>query len=370
MASNVIDALRRFFPEAMSQTPIADTPRRRAVWAMTHCRTAEMGGHVHACPGCGKKDFAFHSCNHRSCPQCGSLDTAKWVRRELRKRVGAPYFMVTFTVPAEIRSLFQGREAKSAHDLFFRAASSALADVLAHPKWLGAKKSGFTMVLHTWNQRMGFHPHLHTIVPGAGLDQHGKVVTVKNPAFLVPQKAIRDVFRARFRDLLAASELPQVEDPAVWQRPWGVHLQPFGSGASAIRYLGRYVCHPVIGNTRIKHIGPDSVRFQWTDRAQGGLKREDCIPGVEFVTRYLRHVLPGGLKSIRYYGFCHPAAKRSRERVAMYTGTGVELGAPPPEPVAPPRTCANCGIPTQRFLYLTPQWKSGHDPPDPKRKCA
>jgi hypothetical protein len=363
MVANVIGALRRFLPEAMAQMPFIDTPRRRAIWAMTHCRTAEMGGHVHACPGCGKQHFAFHSCNHRSCPQCGSMDTAKWVHRELGKRVGSPYFMVTFTVPAELRPLFQGSDAKAAYNLFFRAASGALADVVANPKWLGAKKSGFTMVLHTWNQRMGFHPHLHAIVPGAGLDKQGKVISVKSPAFLVPQKALRTVFRARFRDLLAKSDLRQVDDPTVWLRPWGVHLQPFGSGTNAIRYLGRYVCHPVIGNSRIKQVGADIVSFQWTDRAHGGLQRVDRIPGTDFVKRYLRHVLPTGMRSIRYYGFCHPAAKRTRERIAMYTGATVELGAPAPEPEAPEHTCPRCGIPTQRFLYLNPKWKTARAPP-------
>jgi len=363
MAASVIGALRRFLPEAMAQMPFVDPPRRRAVWAMTHCRTPEMGGHIHACPDCGKRSYAFHSCNHRSCPQCGGMDTAKWVHRELGKRVGAPYFMVTFTVPSELRTLFQGAQAKDAYNLFFRAASSALRDVLANPKWLGAKKSGFTMILHTWNQRLGFHPHLHAIVPGAGLDRCGKVVSVGNPAFLVPQKALREVFRARFRDLLAASELPQVEDPAVWQRSWGVHLQPFGSGTNAIRYLGRYVCHPVIGNSRIREVTEDHVRFQWTDRAHGGLQRTDRIPGTDFVKRYLRHVLPTGMCSIRHYGFCHPAAKRTRERIAMVTGARVELGAPPPEPMAPVRTCSECGTPTRRFLQLNPRWKTARAPP-------
>jgi hypothetical protein len=363
MAPNVIGALRRFLPEAVARMPFLDTPRRRAVWAMTHCRTAEMGGHVHACPDCGKQSFAFHSCNHRSCPQCGGMDTAKWVHRELGKRVGAPYFMVTFTVPAELRGLFQGKQAKQAYDLFFQAASSALKDVLANPRWLGAKTSGFTMILHTWNQRMGFHPHLHAIVPGAGLDGGGTVVSVKNANFLVPQKALRQVFRARFRDLLAATGLPQIEDPAVWRRSWGVHLQPFGSGANAIRYLGRYVCHPVIGNARIQRVEPGHVTYQWTDRAHGNLQRTDRIPGADFVHRYLRHVLPTGMRSIRYYGFCHPTAKRTRERIAMYTGATVDLGAPAPAPEAPPHTCSRCGTPTQRMLVLTPKWKTARAPP-------
>lgn len=301
------------------------------------------------------------------------MGNAAWVKRELEKRVGAPYFMITFTLPSQLRGLFFGREAKGVYDLFFKAASGSLADVLANPKWLGAKKSGFTMVLHTWNQRMGFHPHIHTIVPGAGTDKHGRVVTVKNPAFLIPQKALRSVFRARFRDLLAASSLSEeakAVDPAVWKMNWGVDLQPFGSGGNAIRYLGAYVCRSVIGNRRITSMQKNHVSFKWKDRAHGGLERIDTLTGTEFVSRYLRHVLPKGLRSIRYYGFCHPAGKSRRERIAFYTGQPLELGAPPKEPPPAVSTCNHCGTPTRRFLYMNPRWKSGRDPPKPKRKCA
>jgi hypothetical protein len=114
--------------------------------------------------------------------------------------------------------------------------------MLANPRWLGAESSGFTMVLHTWNQRLHFHPHLHTIVPGAGIDKTGRVVTVKNANFLVPQPALRAIFRARFRDALPSLTeehgLPPA-DPAVWEKDWGVDIRPFGGGENIIKYLGR-----------------------------------------------------------------------------------------------------------------------------------
>ena len=373
MSATVIKALRRFLPDFQAGNPFLEPAQRRAVWALTHCRTEEMGGHVNACPCCGKQAFHFHSCNHRSCPQCGSMGNAIWVKRELDKRVGAPYFMVTFTLPSELRKLFFGPQAKEAYDLFFKAASGSLADVLANPKWLGAKKSGFTMVLHTWGQRMQFHPHIHTIVPGAGVDKNGKVVAVKSPEWLVKDEALRQVFRARFRDLLALSDLSdemKSVDPKVWSLNWGVDLKPFGSGGAAIRYLGAYVCRSVIANSRMISIQKDSVSFKWKDRDHGGLQRPDTIAGTEFVARYLRHVLPRGLRSIRYYGFCHPAAKARRERIAFHTGRPLELGAPKPEPGAAVLTCSSCGTPTQRFLYLNPRWKSSRGPPPLKSKCA
>lgn len=367
MSASVHDVLTRFLGAFEQRRPILNEAKHRAIWAWRHCRTPTMGGHLHTCRSCDETFFTYHSCNHRSCPLCGGLGNVQWVQRELSKRVGAPYFMVTFTLPAELRPLFHSAEAKEAYDLFFKAASSALSDLLANPKWLGAKQSGFTMVLHTWTQRMGFHPHIHTIVPGAGLDAQGRVVRVKNPDYLVPVKAIRRVFRARFWDLLAASSQREAcaSIPAeVWQKSWGVDLQPFGSGANAIRYLGAYVCRTVIGDKRILSVDEETIRFSWKDRAHGGLRRTDTIKGEDFVSRYIQHVLPRGLKSIRYYGFCHPAAKKKRERIAMHTGCPLEFGLPKLQPVAPKPRCHKCGEETEVYQPVPAPWKRPRGPPE------
>ena len=123
-----------------------------------------MGAELYTCGKCGEKHFAYHSCNHKACPQCGKADTAKWVERELNKRVpGIPYYMVNFTLPAEFRPLILGQDAKKAYDAFFAASSKALSQVLSNPKWLGASVNGFTGVLHTWNQQLLFHPHIHYV---------------------------------------------------------------------------------------------------------------------------------------------------------------------------------------------------------------
>jgi hypothetical protein len=376
MAATVIDALRRFLPAHLREHHRAmGEARQRAVWAINHCRTAEMGGHLHACGSCGKREFHFHSCNHRSCPQCGKSATADWIERQLGKRIGAPYFMVTFTLPGELRPLFFTPAAKEIYQLFFAAASSALADTLANPKWLGAQTSGFTTVLHTWNQRLQFHPHLHCIVPGAGIDANGRVVTVKSANFLVPQPALRNLFRARFCDGLAAlankCDLRQI-DPAVWLKDWGVHLQPFGSGENIIKYLGSYVCRTAIGDSRIVSVSNTHVSFSWKDRAHGDVMRLETLTGGEFVKRYLRHVLPRGLRAIRYYGFCHPAAKAKRERIAFHTGRPLLIGAAPVAVKKPPHavSCSCCGEPMKQLLRLLPAWHAGRGPPVRNRSCA
>jgi hypothetical protein len=375
MAAAVIDVLRRFLPAFLRTKPALGKARRRAVWAITHCRTAVMGGHLHACDKGCSREFRFHSCNHRACPQCGKQTTADWVERELGKRVGAPYFMVTFTLPEELRGLFFTLAAKEIYHIFFTAASTALSETLAVPRWLGAQTSGFSIILHTWNQRLHFHPHLHCIVPGTGIHANGRVVTVKNDNFLVPQKVLRSVFRARFRELLAqlASEhdLPAIE-AAIWEKDWGVHLQPFGTGGSAIKYLGAYVCRTAIGDSRIVGINGDNVTFRWKDRANGDAKRTDTISGVEFARRYLRHVLPRGMRAIRYYGFCHPAAKRKRERIAFHTGRPLLIGAlvTPLAKPKPVQACPCCGGEMKIIARILPPWLQGRAPPCKKRRCA
>lgn len=346
-APTVSEALRRFMPEYLSTQPVLSAPQCRALWAMQACRTPALGGRGYRCAKCSRHHFAYHSCNHKACPQCGREATRKWVQREQRKLIGAPYFMVTFTLPSELRELFFGKEAKAAYDLFFAAASRALSDKLAASKWLGAKDNGFTMVLHTWNQKMLFHPHLHCIVPGAGLDAKGDYRAVKSAQFLVPVPVLSKAFRAEFRAQMQQHGWQC--DPAVWRMDWGVHVQACGSGENIVKYLGTYVARSVIADSRILSISDTHVTFRYKDRDDGGAVRTLKVEGKEFVRRYLRHVLPRGLRSVRYYGWCHPAAKKTRLKVTALSGRRIELGAEPAALKAAPHTmkCPCCQQPME-----------------------
>jgi hypothetical protein len=212
-------------------------------------------------------------------------------------------------------------------------------------------------------------------VPGAGIAANDRVVTVKNQNFLIPQPALRTIFRARFRDGLAAlaeeHPLPAI-DTDVWKKDWGVDLKPFGSGENIIKYLGRYVCRTAIGDSRISSVSDTHVSFRWKDRANGNAICTETIEGREFVKRYLRHVLPRGLRAVRYFGFCHPAAKIKRERIAFHTGrplfiVAAALVMQKPAPVV---SCPCCGEPMQKILRLLPAWRCARPPPVNKRSCA
>jgi hypothetical protein len=364
MNVQVIDVLRRFLPKFRAANPALTIAKQRAIWAITHCRTPVMGGHAYQCPKCKDWEFGAHSCNNRACPQCGSSATAKWVERELEKRVGAPYFMVTFTLPSEFRNLFFGKGAKEAYDMFFSATSKALSEKLADEKDLEIVDSGFTGVLHTWNQRLHFHPHIHYIVPGCGLDKDGNVVSVKYRKHLVNIYKLKGAFREHIREEMKARRWET--DPAAWRKNWGIDIKAFGDGENIIKYLGRYVCRTAIGNCRIVSINhDDTVTFTWKDRSNKAkvIVRKETIAGLEFVTRYLRHVLPRGLRSIRYYGFCHPASKKKRARIAFHTGMPLQVGVgenpnkesdleSEPHPGIP--KCSCCGIYMQRLMRIPP----------------
>lgn len=341
MAPTVLGALRLFLPDFLKSAPLLSAEQRRAIWAITHCRTAALGGRAFGCTdsNCSRQvHFAWHSCNHKACPQCGRAATARWVQRELAKLVQAPYFLVTFTLPAQLRGCFFGPHAKEAYDLFFTAVAGALSEKLAD-KGLRAAISGFTAMLHTWNQQLGFHPHIHCLVPGAGLDPRGRLVRVRNPQYLVALGHLQSAFREHLRRLFHVHGW-QV-DPAVWTKEWGVHIRPAGNGASAVKYLAAYVARTAISDARMVDVIGPNVTFRWKNRDCGNRLETSFVTGEEFVRRYLRHVLPRGLRSIRYYGFCHPAAKASRLRVQIHSGGPVQLGATD-APASPPPTTARC----------------------------
>jgi len=348
------EALRGFLPAFLARDPPLFPPQRRAIWAITHCRTPALGGRAFPCPRCQRVHLAFHSCNHKACPICGRAATARWIRREVARRINAPYFMVTFTLPAELRGEFFGPMARQAYDLFFAAVSAALSEKLAADKSLRAQVNGFTAVLHTWNQQLLFHPHIHCLVPGAGLDAKGRPVRVKKADFLVYVPHLQEAFRQHMRRLLEHNHWSV--DPVVWTKDWGVHILPAGSGAQAIKYLGNYVARTAISDRRILALDDSSLTFTWKDRAYGNRVRVSTLSGTEFVQRYLRHVLPQRLRSVRYYGFCHPTAKANRLRIqfpgpvpAPLTDTLIS-----PVPDTQGFCCPNCGTPLRWATPIPP----------------
>jgi len=317
----------------------------RAVRSVLACRTPELGGQLYRCGDCGAKHFAYHSCNHRNCPGCGALDAQVWTAKQEAKLLPVPYFMVTFTVPEELRRACLAHPAEL-YDLLLKESAGALQDVLL--KKLGGT-GGFTSVLHTWTRQMLHHPHVHIIVPGTAYDKaSGELRPPAKPEFLVHGSALAARFKLRLAAAIEerhpdihAEMAPGNQELFGAAKKWVTDVRHVGQGETALRYLARYVNRSALGAKRL--IGYDAqgrVLLNWTS-SQTGKPGVLSLHPFEFIRRWLLHVLPKGFTRVRHYGFMAGAAKKTRLRVRALLG---QIGEPAPRlPEQEPFKCAGCG---------------------------
>lgn len=253
-----------------------------------------------------------------------------------------PYFLVTFTVPAELRPLFAARP-EAMHAALFRESAGTLQQVAADRRLLGAEL-GFVGVLHTWGRQLQHHPHVHYLVPGGGLRADGqKWIPARQRDWLLPVAKLAAVF-ARRMEAAVRAEAPawHATAPAeTWRRHWSVHAQPAGAGPSVVRYLARYVSRTAISDERIVAADDAHVTFRYTD-SQTQQRRLCTLSAGEFLRRYLQHVPPPGQHRVRYFGWMHPSAKLRRLRVETLLHKPIIVAAPPPERPAWHLRCPHC----------------------------
>jgi hypothetical protein len=340
--SVLADWLVRQAPAWLNGSRSVTPTQRRALLAITRCRTPALGGHVYRCTACEKTDFAYHSCHHRACPRCGGNRTAEWTAKQEARLLPVEYFLVTFTVPEELRGAFKARP-ELLHDLLFAQSAAALQTVAAMPRHLGGEL-GLIGVVHTWGRQLQHHPHVHYIVPGGALRTDGKKwLPARAGNWLLPRAAVTTAFRRGFQDALqaAAPELHARIGDAVWRQGWWVHFEPAGSGQNVVRYLARYVSKTAISDGRIVAADHDAVTFCYRDSATK--ERQECtLSSDEFMRRYLQHVLPPGQHRVRYFGWLHPAARARRRKVETLLAVVIVVreksDTPPPWHLC----CAHC----------------------------
>lgn len=295
--------------------------QRRVVDAILACRTAALGGHVDRCTSCGHLEISYNSCRNRHCPKCLGLEQARWVEKRAQDLLPVPYHHVVFTVPAELRPIFLA-DRENAFAALFRASASTLKDVAERPANLGAR-IGFLSVLHTWTQRLDFHPHVHCIVAGGGLSLDQTTWVSARPGFFLSVRKLAVVFRAKLlQELERRADRGELDaDPATVhprlrkaaRKAWVVYSKPpFGGPEHVLRYLGRYTHRIAISNQRILALDGDRVTFSWRDRADRDQKKTATLDAVLFLRRFLLHVLPRGFVRIRSYGFLANGLKRKR----------------------------------------------------------
>ena len=323
--------------------------QQRALRDIQCCRTAYFGGHVTQCDHCGLLRYTYHSCRNRHCPKCHREQTDTWLERQQIHLLPSPHYLLTFTLPAQLRSLAFGHQ-KRVYGALLRCAAAALLKLTQDPRWLGATPTVLA-VLHTWTRAMLYHPHVHLLVSAGGLSPDSqRWLTPQNPAFLVPIRALAVIFRAKLREALQQLGLSAQAPAEVWRKPWVVHAQHAGSGAKVLDYLARYVFRVAITNSRIESFERGQVTFRYRDNRTQQLRRV-CLPAADFIGRFLQHVLPRGFPKVRHYGLASTARAQDRERArALLPAPALTSDSPPasetladlvPAVLAPPR-CPRC----------------------------
>ena len=342
--ATLADALGQFGAGYLA-THTLSTPEAKAWRAIIACRTPALGGQQLACDGCSHRHWQYHSCRNRHCPQCGSRAKDTWLQGRLAEVLPVPYTHLVFTLPHRLNGLY-GMHPQWVINTLFACTARTLSEFAANPRWMGVAGGtpAFSLVLHTWKQDLALHIHLHVVMACGVLDDQGQWhPPTRKPDFLFPVEALSTVFRGKFMAALTAAHRAGLlgRDPdgadgrwrtrqrALYRHGWVVYAKtPLGGPAQVLDYLSRYTHRTAIGNQRIRAISAEQVTITVRADDHGG-KQPVRMEGVEFVRRFLLHVLPTGIKRIRHYGLLASARKTVRLAQAR-----AALAMPPPNPAA------------------------------------
>lgn len=351
--------------------------QHRAVWSILHCRTAALGGHVEGCTECGHVRVRYNSCGNRHCPKCQWQRQQEWLSKRLEEVLPVPYYHLVFTLPQQLNCLTPANE-RLVYNLLLRCAWAALREVCAQPRYLGAR-AGMLAVLHTWGQNLSLHPHVHAIVPAGGLSvDESRWVAPRRGSFFVPVRVLSALFRGKFmaglRSAYGTRQLRFSEPTAhlgvasafhafcrpLYDQSWVVYAKrPFGGPAQVLRYLGRYTHRVAISNARVEAISENGVTFRYKDYRHDSQVKQMTLTGLEFIRRFLQHVLPPGFTKIRYYGILANRGRQSRLQHCreLIRRAGLSREAEPKEelPTQPnPRQCPQCGHLSMVYIFALP----------------
>ena len=319
---------------------------RKVIEAIIHCRNGHFGQHLFECAGCGQTHVAQSSCGNRHCPVCQNDKAAHWVYRQQLRLLPANYFLATFTVPPELWALAR-QYPREVYQAMFKASADSLRTLEADKRFVGCHVAGFFGILHTWGRQLQYHPHIHYVIPGGGLSADRDRWVASSGHFLVHVRALSRMFRGKLHAELQACGLFNQTARAVWSRPWVVHCKAVGNGRAAMKYLGAYVFRVAISDARIVDYDGNTVRFKYY-RVGSRRPRYAQLDVLEFIRRFLQHVLPHGFMKIRHYGFLSPnfsvSLQRIRELICVLYEILRDQLPPPCKPrKTRPLCCPTCG---------------------------
>ena len=311
------EIIRRHGPEYLARFQNRILPsHRRALEDIAACRTAQLGGHVYCCQPCQQMLYEYHSCKNRHCPKCQNEQATRWLERQREWLLPTHYFLVTFTLPEGLRKLARSNQ-KIIYKILFQTAASSLKKLARDPHYVGGE-IGMVGVLHMWKRDLGFHPHIHFLIPGGGVTHEGRWRFTSADYFL-PVTALSKIFRAKFRDALKKAGLFASTPSSVWEQSWVVHCKPAGQGETVLKYFAPYIYRVAISNRRILKLENGQVTYEYREGKSGQLKTR-TIPALDFISRFLQHVLPDGFVKVRYYGFLHPQNRKMFETILLALG--------------------------------------------------
>lgn len=345
---SIVEQFRDSFLAKYSNRLLPD--HLNALHAISRCRTPESGELRVRCTQCGQAEWRPLSCGHRSCPKCQNHEASRWLDRQQGKLLPVPYFMVTFTLPYELRPL-AWRFQQKIYTILFACATGTLKDFGLNPNHLGANM-GMTAILHTQTRRLDYHPHIHVIVPGGGIDKPRRQWKKIKGKYLFNEFALARVFRARF---LAAINQAGLKISVGVPQKWVVDCAHVGNGLPALKYLSRYLYRGVITEKNILCCRDGQVTFSYIE-SKTGQKRTRTLTGEDFLWQVLQHVLPRGFRRVRDYGFLHGNAKRLLSLVQLILRVMIEIK---PLRARPFFKCPHCKAAMEIMAFRRPAWLSG-----------
>lgn len=312
------DVFGRFAPEYLAKHHENILPSHvTAINAILKCRTDTLGGQVWFCKDCQEHHYSYHSCKNRHCPQCGNDKADEWLEKQQDLLLPAAYFMATFTVPSELHQIIRSNQ-NQMYNILFRTSAQALL-VLAQDKRFVGGIIGLIGVLQTWTRVFHYHPHLHYLIPGGGLTaDHRKWRRVKDH-FLMHVKPLSRMFRNNFQEAMIKAGLYDQIPASVWNQEWVVNIIPVGNGESALKYLAPYIFRIALSNRNIISMDDETVTFRYRESGST-VYNYRRVKAMEFMRRFLQHVLPKGFIKVRYYGLFSSGKKILLEIVKKLLG--------------------------------------------------
>jgi predicted Zn-ribbon and HTH transcriptional regulator len=327
----------------------------KAINAINRCRTETAGVVVYECRDCGETFRVNRSCGNRHCPTCQNDKTTQWLERQLQRQLPGHHFMLTFTVPEDLRPTIRSHQ-RGCYAALFAASSSSIKLLVKDARLVGGDLPGFYGVLHTWGRTLEYHPHIHYVVVGGALSTSDDTWHPSRIDFFLPVRALSRIFRAKFRDEMVKAALLQEIPAQVWEQEWNVNCQAVGESHAVIKYLAPYVFKVAISNQRIVKVEDHKVFFRYRN-THSNRWRTMALDVMELMRRFLQHVLPVGFMKVRYYGFLNPNCKVSLDTIAalieLSYGFTIARPAVDLDPWKPP-TCTKCGGTLKLRLIVLP----------------